>query len=65
MEAAMEQAAGEEGVTRRELATFMDQLQAQSTGAAAQLQRDLDDATAANRRALQEHGEQFARALAD
>jgi hypothetical protein len=65
MEAAMEQAAGEEGVTRREMMTFMDHLRAQSTGAAAQLQRNLDDATAAHHRALAEQGERFARALAD
>ena len=64
MEAAMEQAAGEEGVTRREMMTFMDHLQAQNTGAAAQLQRNLDEATVAHRRALQEQGDQFARALA-
>ena len=66
MEAAMEEAAGqEEGVTRRELVALMSQLQAQSTSAAQTLQRDLEQSTQAQRRALQEQGDQFAQALAE
>jgi len=64
MEAAVQQAAEEQGLTRRELSTFMTHLQAQNSSAVQELQRQLGEQSAAHQRALQEQGAQFAAQLA-
>ena len=64
MEAAVQQAAEEQGLTRRELSTYMTHLQAQNSSAVQELQRQLGEQSAAHQRALQEQGTQFAAQLA-
>ena len=64
MEATMHQAAGEQGLARRELSTYMTHLPAQNSNAVQDLQTQLGEQTAAHQRALQEQGVQFAAQLA-
>ena len=64
MEASVQQAAEEQGLTRRELSTYLTHLQAQNSSAVQELQRQLGEQTAAHQRALQEQGTQFATQLA-
>ena len=59
-----EEAADEQGITRNELNTFMTHMAAQSSSAARDLQRQLNEASQAHQRAMAEQGAQFAQALA-
>ena len=54
MEAAMQDAANEQGISRHELHTFMNHLVAQSTSAVQALQRQLDETSRAQQRIAQE-----------
>ena len=65
MEAAMTDAAGEQGISRHELTTFMNHLSAQSTSAAETLQRQLNETSQAQQRAMAQQGDAFAQALAE
>ena len=65
MEAAMQDAANEQGIGRHELHTFMNHLAAQSTSAAQTLQRQLNETSQAQQRAMAEQGSAFAQALAE
>ena len=64
MQAAMQEAADEQGITRNELNTFMTHMAAQSSSAARDLQRQLNESSQAQQRAMAEQGAQFAQALA-
>ena len=57
MEAAMTDAAGEQGISRHELTTFMNHLSAQSTSAAETLQRQLNETSQAQQRAMVQQGD--------
>ena len=65
MEAAMQDAANDQGISRHELHTFMNHLAAQSTSAAETLQRQLNETSQAQQRAMAEQGNAFAQALAE
>ena len=64
MDAAMTQAASEEGVNRQELLSFMQNMQAQNTSAQAQLQQQLNASIAGQQRANETHAAAIAQEIA-
>ena len=64
MEGAVQQAAEEQGLSRREMTSYMGHLAAQNSSAVETLQRQLNESHIAQRTALQEQGAAFATQLA-